>query len=81
MASAAIAEMGGDMERANADPKSEEDFRKLAAIASTHGDGFALECAATEIGRLRGALDKIVKRYPCDSVDTMSRLAKEALGL
>ena len=34
-----------------------------------------------EIDRLRSALKKIADRWPCDNADTMSRLAKEAIGL
>lgn len=34
----------------------------------------------SRVERLESALEKIAKRYPCDTADTMSRLARETLG-
>ena len=50
-------------------PKTERDFRRLAADASTHGDGFALECAATEIGRLRGKIKSAASLLDIGCID------------
>lgn len=35
---------------------------------------------AAEIERLRGALGKVAKQWPCADAAAMSRLAREALG-
>lgn len=36
--------------------------------------------AADELDRLRNGLRKIADRYPCNNPETMSRVAKDALG-
>jgi len=53
-------------------PRSEWDFRALAGMATTLGERFALESAATEIGRLRSSLAKIARQSPCRTADEMS---------
>jgi hypothetical protein len=37
--------------------------------------------AEVELDRLRGALLKIADRYPCGTMETMQRLARETLGI
>lgn len=42
--------------------------------------GALREEAADEIERLRSALEKIGRQWPCSTTHTMSRVAREALG-
>lgn len=53
------------------------------AASANRGDAFGagnLELAAAqEIERLRGALEKIAKAWPCGTDEDMRRVAREAL--
>jgi hypothetical protein len=53
----------------------------LTNLAATLADKEnLLDDAVIELERLQGALAKVATRWPCDTVETMQRLARETLG-
>jgi hypothetical protein len=55
-------------------------IERIRSRSDTAINNSMLNDAVETLERLQGALRKIGNRYPCSTVETMSRLAKETIG-